>query len=174
MENTADTWAVRAALPRGLFPTYTLPWWRTTSWVWLTSKSLLINQHWKISWFHTPVSQNLGHCYTPAQPNHNIRWVKWPANDSPLNTNSFWNWNTGILLIKIIIYQWSALIKGLNGGQWGEQSRTPAALQPAPALAALLRQVFLRETATRGESTRCHPISEQATTADPRQHFHRL
>lgn len=139
LQATADTWAVIAAVTCGLFSTCTLPWWRRTSWVWLTSKSLLINQHWKISWFHTLVSQNLGHYYAPTQPNQDIRWMKRPANDSPLNTNSFWNRKIGILLIKIIIHQWSALIKGLNRGQWGGRSRTQQALQPAPALAALPR-----------------------------------
>lgn len=131
LKNTADTWAVIAAVRHGLFSACTLPWWRRTSWVWLTSKSLLINQHWKISWFHTPVSQNLGHYYTPMQPNQDIRWMKWPANDSPLNTNSFWNRNIGMVLIKITIQQWSALIKGLNWCWGGERSRTPQVLQPA-------------------------------------------
>lgn len=134
LRSPADTWAVMAVVKCGLFSARTLPWWRRTSWVWLTSKSLLINQHWKkISWFHTPVSQNLGHYQAPMQPKQNIRWMKWPANDSPLNTNSFWNWNVGILLIKIIIHQWSVLIKGLNWCQWGRRNRTQQGSSASPS-----------------------------------------
>lgn len=47
LRSPADTWAVMAVVKCGLFSARTLPWWRRTSWVWLTSKSLLINQHWK-------------------------------------------------------------------------------------------------------------------------------
>lgn len=67
------------------------------------------------------------------QPNQNIRCMKWPANDSPLNTNPFWNWNVGILLIKIIIHQWSVLIKGLNWCLWGERNRTQQGSSASPS-----------------------------------------
>jgi len=98
--------------------TCTLPWWRRTSWVWLTSKSLLINEYRN----NILISQS---SFPEFGSLLGSRAAK-PANDSPLNTNSFWNRNIGIPLIKIAIQQWCLLIKGLqtevNGGKAAELS----------------------------------------------------
>lgn len=108
-------WAAMAAVTRGLLSSCTLPWWRRTFRVWLTSRSLLINEYWN----NTLISQS---SFPEFGSLRGSRAAK-PANDSPLTTNSFCNWNIGIPLIRTAIHQWCLLIKGFTLRSMGRKQQ---------------------------------------------------
>lgn len=107
-----------AAVTRGLLSSCTLPWWRRTSRVWLTSRSLLINEYWN----NTLISQS---SFPEFGSLRGSRAAK-PANDSLLTTNSFCNWNIGIPLIRTAIHQRCLLIKGFTLRSMGRKQQNSA------------------------------------------------